>query len=196
MQRWRLAASVAAASAIVAALLVGVGSYLGGVDFTTLGFGLGAGAVVVSAPLVALASLSRSTPRWVAIIGAVLFGGGVVFAASPFFSHELRLHAFERAAQRSRPLVSAIRSFEQLNGRPPETLAQLVPTHLESVPTTGIWTHPRFTYEVEHPSAPASNSTWRLSIELSMDQFDFDPYGHTKTGPSTRRLGDWTYHFW
>jgi hypothetical protein len=58
----------------------------------------------------------------------------------------MRKARFARAAERSRPLVDAIKRYVQEHGQPPETLAVLVPAYLVRVPRTGLLDYPNFIY--------------------------------------------------
>lgn len=50
------------------------------------------------------------------------------------------------------PLISALGSFARDNGKPPETLAELVPKYLSQVPQTGYPPQPQFEYRVQKES--------------------------------------------
>jgi hypothetical protein len=58
----------------------------------------------------------------------------------------MRKARFVRAAERSQPLVDAIRRYAQEHGEPPDTLAALVPAYLARVPRTGLLDYPDFIY--------------------------------------------------
>jgi hypothetical protein len=47
-------------------------------------------------------------------------------------------------AQRSEKLIAAIKKYEQDNSDPPESLNDLVPNHLPSIPSTGMMAYPQY----------------------------------------------------
>ena len=59
---------------------------------------------------------------------------------------------FRRIARRLDPLIDAIREYDAYHGRPPESLDELVPAFLASVPGTGRSEYPEIEYEVFSPS--------------------------------------------
>ena len=60
---------------------------------------------------------------------------------------ELRGWAFSRTANRAETLVDAIKRFERNEGHPPDSLKDLVPKYLTSIPKTGLESYPEFEYE-------------------------------------------------
>lgn len=64
-------------------------------------------------------------------------------------SLKVRLRGFQDLADRSRPLVDAIRKFEEQNGYPPPQLENLVPDFLPDVPETGMGVSPQYRYETD-----------------------------------------------
>ncbi len=71
----------------------------------------------------------------------------IAFASMMYLSWPLRRFAFDRAAERAGPLVAAIKAFERVEGRPPQSLTELVPAHLAAVPGTGLVEYPVFEYQ-------------------------------------------------
>ncbi|KOR27441.1 hypothetical protein TI03_06900, partial [Achromatium sp. WMS1] len=59
-----------------------------------------------------------------------------------------RFTAFERLAERSKPLATAIKQYEKLKGKPPSTLDELVPQFLSNIPGTGMPAYPNYEYKV------------------------------------------------
>lgn len=119
-------------------------------------------------------------------------------AAIPTISQTLnrRKQGFERLAQRSQGLVTAIRQFEKENKRPPDNLGDLVPRFLPAVPRTGIQAYPdyRYTREAtyENPWSLSVNASWGASF----DQFVYLPklnYPEFAFGGNLERIGDWAY---
>ncbi len=114
----------------------------------------------------------------------------------------LRLAAFDDLAERSRPLVDALRSYEMKYGRPAPTLESLVPEYLGEVPKTGMGAYPTYEYE---PGARAraqfGGNTWVVYVNtpsggINFDIFVYYPnqrYPERGHGGRLRRIGDWAY---
>jgi hypothetical protein len=75
----------------------------------------------------------------------------------------------DRAIQRGQPLVDAIERFQAANGRSPESLQELVPSYIASVPGTGASAFPEFTYLPTTGQAGA----WSLSVHIGKILFDW-----------------------
>jgi hypothetical protein len=58
----------------------------------------------------------------------------------------MRKARFAHAAERARPLVEAIRRYEQEHGQAPASLQALLPGYLPRVPRTGLLDYPDFIY--------------------------------------------------
>ena len=87
---------------------------------------------------------------WRIIFKGVLITTILTFATSigmVVLGSELRDRAFSRAADRAEVLVEAIKRFERTEGHPPDSLKDLVPKYLASVPKTGLESYPEFEYE-------------------------------------------------
>lgn len=111
----------------------------------------------------------------------------------------IRRSAFVQLAERSRPLVAAIRAYEQKHGRPPESLLQLVPSFLSAVPSTGMGAYPEYRYSTE--SNLFAGNPWVLTVftpsgGINFDQFMYFPltnYPQKGFGGALERIGDWAY---
>lgn len=144
----------AALAGLVSASLVGlpvVGAELAGLgawQFPVLG--LGAVAILVGAVAVLLVPFGRLR---VGAARCVTFCAVLVLASFGLLvlSGSARDTAFAWLAQRSEPLVAAIKQFESAHGRPPESLEALVPSHLATVPGTEMPAYPSYEYEVFPP---------------------------------------------
>lgn len=121
------------------------------------------------------------------------------FVLSVRIGESVRMSAFHRLSERSRPLVAAVRAFEQKHGRPPESLQALVSGFISSVPSTGMGAYPEYRY-----STPATNhdgNPWVITIftpsgGINFDQFMYFPlsnYPKTGYGGWLERVGDWAY---
>jgi hypothetical protein len=115
---------------------------------------------------------------------------------------EIRRDAFRRLAARSAPLVAAIKAFETLHGRPPESLAELTPDALPTEPWTGMGACPRYRYEQGSAAAKRFHGNpWALFVPvpssgIGFDMFLYYPqqnYPRTGHGGWLEPLGAWAY---
>lgn len=113
----------------------------------------------------------------------------------------VRPHFFEQLAERSQALVQAIRLYDADYGRPPASLANLVPEYLPEIPRTGMAAYPDYKYKVCDVSDECEGNAWVLSVPtpigfLNWDEFVYYPSGNY---PSTDVRGwlepvrDWAY---
>lgn len=113
----------------------------------------------------------------------------------------VRRDGFIQLAQRSRPLVTAIRQFESKYGKPPDELSQLVPEFLGAVPKTGIGAYPNYEYFASPDKEIFRDNPWILKVDAQMgglgwDQFLYFPkqnYPEAGYGGIIIRLEDWAY---
>ncbi|MEW6307208.1 MAG: hypothetical protein AB1705_27460 [Verrucomicrobiota bacterium] len=123
----------------------------------------------------------------------------VSFIISIRVGESVRMSAFHRLAERSKPLVAAIRAYEQRHEHPPESLQALVPEFIPSVPSTGIAAYPEYRY-----STAATNyhgNPWVIIVftpsgGINFDQFMYFPltnYPKTGYGGWLERVGGWAY---
>lgn len=80
-----------------------------------------------------------------------------------------------RVAERSAPLVDAIRRFEAARGKPPAVLAELVPEFLPSIPGAGIRLAPEYEYTVG--SEAYCENPWMLSYSHPVVPYSLDSGG-------------------
>jgi hypothetical protein len=126
-------------------------------------FGLAALALFATVVL-AVAAL---VPRWRGdslrpLLLFALFVAGTV--AGVLASRWVRADGWRRVADNGDRVVLAIRAFEARHGAPPETLAELAPEFVASVPGTGLGSRPAFRYAAHY--ADAGHGTWRLWTKL------------------------------
>ncbi len=111
-------------------------------------------------------------------------------------SREIRMNGFKQMAERTRPLVAAIKKFEKQKGHAPEELEELVPEFVSTLPKTGIGAYPDYHYE----RLKGENDAWELSVScgvviLNWDEFFYRPsekYGE-RYGGWVEPVGDWAY---
>jgi hypothetical protein len=156
-------------------------------------------AAVVAIPVALAGLVFRRARRCSAILALSAAAYVVAFMVAVQLGQGVRMRAFNRLAERSRPLVAAVRAFEQKHGRPPESLQALVPEFLARVPSTGMGAYPEYRY-----STPATNhagNPWVIKVftpsgGINFDQFLYLPltnYPTTGYGGWLERVGDWAY---
>lgn len=158
--------------------------------FLPLAVALVAGVISLS---VALVSRFRKRALGIAApcLGLVLGGAFGMIAGQ-----ELRIVAFELAAARSAPLIAAIKAYEQQHGVPPQSLSELIPTHLPELPAR------------LPPLKLVSNATamsvyegnkWALTADVSGGILNWDSFvylpnqDYAAVGEGVERVGDWAY---
>ncbi|MCW5557110.1 MAG: hypothetical protein KIT22_04640 [Verrucomicrobiae bacterium] len=156
--------------------------------------------VAVPAFIVALVGLAFQRVRRYAIVLALCsLAYWVAFIFSLRLGESVRMRAFHRLAERSKPLVAAVHAYEQKHGRPPESLEALVPEFIPFVPSTGMGAYPEYRY-----STPATNhdgNPWVITVftpsgGINFDQFMYFPltnYPKAGYGGWLERIGDWAY---
>ena len=111
------------------------------------------------------------------------------------------MSAFHKLAERSVPLIQAIKEYEIKYDSFPNFLETLVPEFLPSVPQTGMGAYPTYEYMVGVESQKFANNPWCLLIHtssgiLNWDLFIYFPnqeYPKQGYGGVLERVGDWAY---
>lgn len=124
----------------------------------------------------------------------------VAFIISVPIGEKIRMRGFHRLAERSKPLVDAVRAYEEKHGRPPDSLEALVPEFIASVPVTGMKAYPKYEYSVV-TNANDHDNPWIITIftpsgGINFDQFMYWPltnYPEHGYGGWIERVGDWAY---
>ncbi|HLD35539.1 MAG TPA: hypothetical protein VJC37_02370 [Planctomycetota bacterium] len=115
--------------------------------------------------------------------------------------NSIRMKAFHELAKRSKPLVDAVKSYENKYGRPPETLEKLVPEFLVQVPQTGMGAYHDYKYETD--PGLCYNNPWIIRVfcggpgGIGFDEFMYFPkqnYNDFTNSPSLERVEDWAYY--
>ena len=115
---------------------------------------------------------------------------------------QVRRYGFHRLAERSVPLVQAIRRFENEKGHPPNSLKDLIPEYLHSIPDTGMGAYPNYKYIVGEESRKRwDNNPWVLYIDtpsggINWDMFMYFPnqnYPKRGYGGDLEQIGYWAY---
>lgn len=119
---------------------------------------------------------------WVSCVSTLLFsflGIGV--------STFVYRYGFEQMAERTKPLIAAIRKFEKEEGRAPAELKELVPKYIAAVPSTGIGAYPEYRYEkLEKDSDP-----WELRVDCSRGPLNWDEFYYRPSEKYGKRYGGW-----
>lgn len=111
----------------------------------------------------------------------------------------IRTTSFHSLAERSMPLVEAIKAFEKAEGHPPNTLEVLVPEYLDSVPPTGFPAFPAYEIHMGNESSMWKGNPWVLCVPvgrmLGFDLFLYFPNQNYPSGDRSafERFGTWAY---
>jgi hypothetical protein len=117
----------------------------------------------------------------------------------------VRMHALAQLADRSKPLIMAIKNYEQKFGHPPDSLDALVPEFISEIPATGIGSTPEYHYMRQTNDISFGKNPWSLEVfhaanPLAWDTFIYLPrqnyseLSHQYEG-QIRKIGDWAYWY-
>lgn len=156
---------------------------------------------IPAVPLSLLALFWRKYRGWALTVLLSSLTFLLVIPAGVKIGFAIRHDGFVRLAQRSRPLVSAIRQFEAKYGKPPADLQSLVPEFLPEVPGTGIGAYPDYEYTVVSEPGDFEGNPWALTVRTSSGLMNWDIFlylpnqNYQKTGYSglLERIEDWAY---
>jgi hypothetical protein len=179
----------------------GFGSFMVGILFVIL-FLLIMGACFVSAiclifPSLRLASLISLL---ICLASAVCFIGGSIAGGS--ISNHIEKKTLAQLAKRSKPLIFAIKNYEQRFGHPPDSLDTLAPEFIPKVPTTGIGASPDYRFESLTNNSTYGKNPWVLCVHsptggpLNFDDYVYLPlqdYSVLSYGDIAWRVGNWAY---
>ncbi len=127
----------------------------------------------------------------------------VAMVGSERIGNRIRMHAFAGLAQRSEPLVAAIKSYELKYGKPPDSLEALIPEFLPAVPRTGMGAYPEYRYLIaDENRGDNDGNPWVIIVNtptgiLNSDRFFYYPLQNYpsqlwETNP-VERIRDWAY---
>jgi hypothetical protein len=151
--------------------------------------------------LAALIGLGFKRTRFISSVCALCSATYLVaFIISLPIGEKIRMRGFHRLAERSKPLVDAVRAYEDKHGRPPASLEALVPEFIASIPSTGMKAYPKYEYSVV-TNANVHGNPWIITIftpsgGINFDQFMYWPltnYPARGYGGWIERVGDWAY---
>jgi len=102
-------------------------------------------------------------------------------------SHYVRRYAFEKLAERTKPLIAAISTYEKDRGSAPAELGELVPTYIATIPATGISAYPEYRYEkLEKDTDP-----WELRVDCGQGFSNWDEFYYRPSEQYGQRYGGW-----
>jgi len=116
-----------------------------------------------------------------------------------FWGESIRSDAFHQLASRSGELVRAIKAYEVDQASPPDSLEQLVPKYLPSIPGTGMRAYPSYRYLSIKDVKSFEGNPWILKVDCftgSFDTFYYFPlqnYPKHGYGGTFERMHDWAY---
>jgi hypothetical protein len=131
----------------------------------------------------------------ICLASAVCFIGGGIAGGS--ISSRIHRHAQAQIVERSKPLVTAIKSYEEKFGHSPNSLEALVPEFISRVPVTGIGESPAYKFQLLTNSSTYGNNPWVLYVDTpGFSTFLYLPlqdYSVLSYGYVAWRVGDWAY---
>lgn len=135
-----------------------------------------------------------------AVIGSIVII--VAVYAGILLGERVRMLAFHGLAERSAPLVRAIRAYEVRHGTPPTDLAALVPGFLPAIPGTGMAAYPSYRYYAGERAANYEGNPWVLSVftprGTNFDEFNYFPlqnYPNSEQPSRVEQISDWVYFY-
>lgn len=176
----------------------GTTKYLWNIIFLFFPFIALAGLLTLVSPVLLLVARVRRLALASLLISVSFLAG---FYSGNTSELKVRSVAFRALAERSKPIVAAIRKYEMEKGKPPATLEALTPEYLPLVPNTGMVAYPNYEYVVGDNAKSYDNNPWVLFVRtpsggINFDQFMYFPkqnYPATGYGGWLERLGDWAY---
>lgn len=124
--------------------------------------------------------ISRRRDRGILFLLSALVVIGTGPVMGPYIQ-QFRHERFGEFAARSRPLLSAIDSYERDNGHPPKALEALVPGYLQEVPTTGMGAFPAYLYSTE-----CHSSRWCLAVPVGATLLQWEALRYAPSQACTR----------
>ncbi|MBD3245596.1 MAG: hypothetical protein GF333_01115 [Candidatus Omnitrophica bacterium] len=157
-------------------------------------------AAVLLVPAAAVLALFPRPRRFAVsmLLASILFVGITLAVRAAV---DVRARRFRALAERSEPLVEAIRQYTADKGEPPDNLEALVPQYIEKIPGTDMGAYPEYRYERADSSRQWHGNPWVLYVEtplgiLNWDIFLYYPeqnYPEYAFGGSIERMRKWAY---
>lgn len=158
--------------------------------------------LILSAFILSCVGLAYSRWRLYALVCiasiASLFVGCL---AGGSISNHVQKATLTKLAERSKPLIAAIKSYEQKNGHPPDCLDVLVPEFISKVPATGIGASKDYQYQSLTNNSSYGNNKWVLQVNepagappfTTFIYLPLQDYSVLTYGFVVWRIGDWAY---
>jgi len=149
----------------------------GDLAFTVGIIGILAGLFVAFGFLIACIGLAFEKLRPFSLIyiaSAVSLFIGMLLGGS--LSDRIRTHALAQLAERSKPLVTAIKNYDRKYGHPPGSLDALIPEFMSQIPTTGMGISPNYQYSSFTNGYCYGKNTWTLEVYSPGDVLSFDTF--------------------
>lgn len=113
-----------------------------------------------------------------------------------WFGHRVRTTEIKNFTDRSQKLISALKKYEHDHESLPESLEDLVPAYLPSMPTTEMVAYPDYEYHKGYAGNPWALSVFTPKGLLNFDQIVYLPNQNYEELPfpeQYERIGDWAY---
>jgi hypothetical protein len=143
----------------------------------------------------------RRRQAWFVVFGTLPCGA----LAVPVFigAHSVHTAALQAAALRTLPVVTAVEAFARDHGRPPQSLAELVPTYLERIPKR---IPPIRVVQGPEAQQEFAGNPWALVMEINDPPVHEHVLVYVPSGNvsgvryggirnQSRRLGRWAYQY-
>jgi len=158
-------------------------------------------AALLAIPLALIFLVPRQTRKYALKRIMFALGYAVIAISCIRLGNCVRMQAFGKLADRSAPLIEAIKKFDAEQGCPPSGLKELVPEYLPSVPTTGMRAYPDYEYHVGEKAEKYEGNPWILIVHtpsggINFDMFVYFPKGNYPKyayGSKLERIKDWAY---
>lgn len=156
---------------------------------------------ILTVPVALLMAIPRRTRRRAFQTAIFTLIYAVIAIVSIRWAGDIRMHAFSKLAERSAPLVNAIKQFETDHGTPPSDLSTLIPKYLPTIPSTGMAAYPEYKYLVGEKAEQYEDNPWVLMVDTPKGFINFDMFIYFSKGnyPTRvhsscfKRIGDWAY---
>ncbi len=179
-------------------ILAVVGSFSLAVDLVLVLILLAALLTVLSAPwFLCFRAKRRRALRWTVVSLAFI----ACFVVGEALRRKIWQRQIEGFVKRSEPLIRAISDYETRQGRPPCSLADLVPAYLPEVPAPRLGGYGRYIYLAGDQAQQYARNPWILrvsvpSLPMGFDQMLYFPkhdYPGQGYGGWLERFGGWAY---
>ena len=155
--------------------------------------------ILIPASLIGLIFRFSRKACFVILLCCIVYYGGATICGR--IAERIRMAAFHELAERSDPLVQAIKNYEVQYEKPPARLADLVPEFLPRISGTGMGAYPGYKYMVGDEAQKFAEDAWCLVVYtplggLNWDMFIYFPnqnYPEQGYGGNLEKVRDWAY---